>query len=177
MAEQTPPEEGKKPKSKFKLIVLPLALVALVGGGFVGFTQYGMVTRALAMTHGSGGGVDAENAPEGDAPEGGSATPVEYGVFYQFDGITANTIGQDGSHFLMMNLGVEAPEETIIEELKSREIVARDTVLKLLSVRSAEELILLETRNELKEEVRNAFNGILSEGQITRVYFTQYVLQ
>ncbi len=172
MADPTPADEAKKPGGKFKFILIPLALLSLGAGGAVGFSQYGLVTRALALTGAESADEDAPKADDAEAKK-----PVEYGSFYQFEGITVNTAGSGGSHYLMMNIGVEAADEGTIEELKSREIVVRDTVLKILSLRTFEELALVEMRTQLKDEVRGAFNSILSEGQIDRVYFTQYVLQ
>ncbi len=167
MSEPNQAEGAEKPAGKLKkLMIIPLALCALVGGGFVTFTQYPLVARVVA-TKDSGDAAEAEEAK----------VPVEYGAFHQFDGFTVNAVGADGSHYLMVNIGVEARKESILEELKGREIVVRDTVIKLLSARSAEELAILETRSVLKDQVRQAFNGILSEGTVDRIYFTQYVLQ
>ena len=169
MSEQNGPDEAVKPAGKLKqMMVIPLALMAMVGGGFVTFSQYPVVSRVV------GGGGSDEAAEQGEAPR---AEPVEYGAFHQFEGFTVNAAGSGGARFLMVNIGVEAQKEATLEELKSREIVVRDTIIKLLSVRTAEELARIETRHELKEQVRSAFNGILSKGSVDRVYFTQYVLQ
>ena len=169
MSEPNQAGEAAKPAGKLKkLMIIPLALFALVGGGFVTFSQYPLVSRVVATTGGEEAGEEAEAEAK---------VPVEYGAFYQFDGFTVNAMGADGSHYLMVNIGVEARKESILEELKGREIVVRDTVIKLLSARSAEELAVLETRGALKEQVRQAFNGILREGTVDRIYFTQYVLQ
>jgi flagellar basal body-associated protein FliL len=50
-------------------------------------------------------------------------------------------------------------------------------VLKILGSRSIEELSDITRRNELKETLRTAVNGILAEGEVKRLYFTRYVLQ
>ena len=50
-------------------------------------------------------------------------------------------------------------------------------MLKLLSARTVEQLASLDLRNEIKNELREAVNGILRKGEISRLYFTQYVLQ
>lgn len=165
MAELDPPGETEAPEGKGKLrllMILPLALLAMVAGGFVTFSQYPTVSRVMHRP---------------PAPETEAEAPIEYGFFHQFDGVTINPAGTGGARYLMLNIGMEAAKEATLEELKSREIVVRDTIIKLLSQRTVEELAVVEARTGLKDEVRDAVNGILRKGQIDRVYFTQYVLQ
>lgn len=172
MAEPNAADGAVTPKSesKLKLLLLPLALVALVGGGAVTATQY---TTVAGLVHRTG---SAEAAPEGEEAE--AAEPVEYGVFAQIEGLTVNpeTHGE-GTRYLLVNIGVEAPKEAVLEELSQRDVVIRDTIIKLLSARTVAELSTVETRAALKEEVRDAINAVLQKGQITRIYFTQYVIQ
>lgn len=168
MAEQDPTDEAVKPerKQKLMLLVIPLALLSLSGGSYVAFSQYATVSRVVGRS-GPGVQVEAEEKQE----------PLKYGFFHQFDGLTVNPASSGGARYLMMNIGLEAAKEATIEELKGREIVVRDTIIKLLSVRTVEELAQVETRTVLKEEMRDAINATLRKGQIDRVYFTQYVLQ
>ncbi len=56
-------------------------------------------------------------------------------------------------------------------------MVVRDTIIKILGTRTVDELANIESRTALKDEIRLAVNGILTEGEINRMYFTQYVLQ
>ncbi len=171
MAEPTPPGDAVKPKRTFKLLLIPLALVALVGGGALTATQYPALAGVMHRVGGSGDAAETdESGSTGDAP-------VEYGVFAQIDGITVNPISTDGTRYLLANIGVEAAEEVTLQEVKERDIVVRDTIIKLLSARTVENLSSMEGRSTLKDDVRGAINSTLRKGQIDRVYFTQYVIQ
>ncbi|MEM7383323.1 MAG: flagellar basal body-associated FliL family protein [Verrucomicrobiota bacterium] len=72
---------------------------------------------------------------------------------------------------------METTEPAILETVTAREMVVRDTIIKILGTRTVDELANIQERNVLKDEIRLAVNGILTEGEISRMYFTQYVLQ
>lgn len=173
MAEQDPADGAVKPKGKLKLLILPLALFSMGAGGFVTFSQYPIVSRVVSATGGS------EHAEEEAAheEEAEGHEPLAYGFFHQIDGVIVNPAASGGSRYLMLNIGMEAAEEATLEALKGREIVVRDTIIKLLSMRTVEELAAIEVRNVLKDEVRAAVNGVMGQEKIDRIYFTQYVLQ
>lgn len=172
MAEQDPADPTvEKPKAKLKLLIIPLALLSMGAGGFVTFSQYPNLSRVVAMT-----GVSAKEEP----PEEGTSTnaPVEYGVFAQIEGLTVNPQSHDGmQHYLLTSIGIEAAKQAVLDEVAARDIVVRDTIIKLMSARTMAELASLEGRDALKTDVRDAINDVLRKGKIDRVYFTQYVLQ
>ena len=153
-----------KKKSKLLLILLPLVLLALAGGLYLGFTQYARLAAAAAVLA-DDGGEEAEEAP------------VEFGEFLEVQGLIVNPAGTDGQRYLMLNLGLESNKGSVLEELETKEIVVRDRVLRLLSQRTVEELADIGRRDPLKDELRGAINRVLEEGEVTRLYFTQYVLQ
>lgn len=143
------------------MILIPLILLGGGGGGYLAYSQY----VALA-TIGKG---TEETAQE--------AEPVEYGEFTELDNLIVNPAGSDGKRFLMVKIGLESEESQTLEEIAQKKIVINDTVLNILSSETAEELASIENRDAIKEALRNALNEILTEGKITRLYFTQYVLQ
>lgn len=157
-------EAEKKPKSKKGLFMLLLVvLLALGAGGFVAYSQY----TTLAMTAnkvGLGGTKDQDQV-------------VEYGEFLEIDGLVVNPADSEGRRFLMVKLGIESTNASVLDEVSAKQVVVRDTVLKLLARRTVAELAAVELRTELKEELRAAVNGVLRDGEVQRLYFTQYVLQ
>jgi len=83
----------------------------------------------------------------------------------ELQGFIVNPAGTDGTRYLMINLGLESAKGDVLEELKEKEIVVRDTVLKLLGQRTVEELADISLRAQLKKELREAVNGILTKGK------------
>ena len=77
----------------------------------------------------------------------------------------------------MIQIGLESNKATALEEVKEKAIVLGDAILRDLSARTIDELGAIEQRNQIKEDLREVINKILEKGEVTRLYFTQYVLQ
>lgn len=152
-----------KKKSKLLLILLPVMLLAGGGGLYLGFTQYARLAAAAAVLADDAGTAEEE--------------PVEFGEFLEVQGLIVNPAGTDGQRYLMINIGLESNKGSVLEELEEKEIVVRDRVLRLLSQRTVEDLADIGLREPLKDELRGAINRVLENGEVTRLYFTQYVLQ
>ncbi|MFK7846914.1 MAG: flagellar basal body-associated protein FliL [Rhodothermales bacterium] len=166
-AEPTSPVEdaaGKKDNSLFVLILVPLMILSAVGGGFLAYSQYPMFAEIAATINGSGDEEEEE-------------APIEFGEFMELTNIIVNPVDSEGRRLLMLSVGMETAESSVLESVTAREMVVRDTIIKILGTRTVDELADIESRTMLKDEIRLAVNGILSEGEINRMYFTQYVLQ
>ena len=153
--------EGEK-KGKLLFVLLPMILLGLGGGGFVAYSQY----VSLAT-------MGYEPAPYGEE----ESEPLEYGEFKEMDNLIINPTGTDGKRYLMVKLGFESDNPKALEELTTKDIVIRDAIVRYLSAQTVPDLAAIEKRDSLKQDLRKNINKILENGRITRLYFTQYVLQ
>jgi flagellar protein FliL len=158
--------EGGGVLSALKML-LPIVLISLGGGGYLAYSQYASLAEAAAS---AGIHVGLGERPDEEAP-------VEYGEFGTIDDLLINPAGSGGNRFLVVSLGVEAQQHAVLEELLAKEIVVRDAVLRLLSRRTAEELGSIELRDQIKNELLVELNAVLQDGEIDRLYFTQYLIQ
>ena len=143
--------------------LVPAVALLLSAGGVLAFTQPALLSQVT-------GGVPAAQAAE---PE-----PVEFGEFAEMPGIVVNPMGTDGRRYLMVKIGAEAEEVGTLERLDEMSPAATDAVIDLLGGLRVEELTDISRRDSLKESIRTRVNDMLGEdGPVTRVYFTQYVLQ
>ncbi len=161
--EQPVESEGRS----FLMILLPLLFVALSGGGWVAYSYYPSVV-AMATTV----GLDFSSDDSTD-----EATPVEYGQFTELQGLIVNPADSEGRRFLMVNIGLETPDESGLEQLKQKDIVVRDKILRTLSKHTISDLSDISIREQIKQELLNEINDVLQDSMIDRLYFTQYVLQ
>ena len=162
MSADAPAPDAPAPKSKARLLV-PVAALLVGGVGALAVTQPDALGR-LTMS------AAAETAPQ--------EAPVEFGVFSEMPGIVVNPRGTDGRRYFMVKIGVEADEEETLARLDEMAPAATDAVIGLMSALPVSELADVSRRDSLKEGVRAELNRILGEdGPVTRVYFTQYVLQ
>jgi len=180
MAEQNQPQtdetntEGEEAKSAgrgkmgFIAVLVIAALVPAIAGGWIAYSKY---DRLVATAAAVGIQIGTKDVDE-EAHEA-----VQYGQFMQIENMIINPAGSGGKRYLLVSLGLESQNPVVLEEIKTKDVVVRDTVLKVLGVRTMEELADISRRDELKRQIRDAVNGILSEGQVSRMYFTQFVLQ
>jgi flagellar FliL protein len=152
------------PEKKGRNLLVPLVVVAAVAAG--AFFLGGDVVQAAL----------GSETPEASASE--ETAPAEFGEFAELDGIIINPRGTDGRRYLMVKVGAEAQDPKTLTRLNALGPVAKDAVIDMMASRTVEELSDVTRRDSLKELVRGRFNEILGEdGPVTRVYFTQYVLQ
>lgn len=163
-------EKKKKGKMGLLLVLIPALLLPSIGGAWLVFTRYPQVAqaaRSIALIFGE--------APTTEEEE--EVPAIEYGEFTQLEGLIVNPAETEGTRYLMISLGLEAPKADVFAEITRKDIVVRDTVLKVLGARTVSELSRVEARDQLKTDLRGAINGVLTEGEISRLYFTQFVLQ
>jgi flagellar FliL protein len=53
----------------------------------------------------------------------------------------------------------------------------RDSILDLLTPKTYKELMDLAGKQRLREDIAGRVNNALSKGKVTRVYFTEFVIQ
>ncbi|CAM3323137.1 flagellar basal body-associated FliL family protein [Rhodothermus bifroesti] len=159
-AEETPTK--RRWLSGLLLAVLTLGPTGV--GAWVSYFYYPTLLQAAAWFSGTN-------------PDKKEEKPIQYGQFTELQGFIVNPAGTNGTRYLMVNIGLESNKADVLEEVKEKEVVIRDIVLKLLSQRTVEELADIQLRTPIKEALRDTINSVLRKGKIDRLYFTQYVLQ
>ncbi len=157
------PEQSADSPWGRRLLLLVLLLLPAAGGAWVAYSQYAWVALSMAQP-------DTGTSPHAEAP-------TEYGAFAEMKNLIVNPAGTRGARYLAVNLGFETNDAGVLKEIETKEVVIRDAVLKQLGEKTVAELTDISRREELKKELLRAVNGILSQGQVTRLYFTRYVLQ
>jgi len=111
------------------------------------------------------------------AEEGKKDEPIRYGQFIELTDLIVNPAYSGGKRYLMLSVGIESEKSSTLEELSTKEIVVRDTILKVVGQYTVEELADINLRTEIKGQIRGAINSIVTEGEVSRVYLTRWVLQ
>lgn len=149
-----------------RLVPVVLTLVAVVASAIGVFTQRDRIEQMLG------------GAPPAAAAVTEVEPPVEFGQFAEMEGIVINPRDSNGRRYLMAKIGVEAESEKTLARLEELGPAARDAILTILASQSSQQLGDITRRDSLKQEVRGALNGLLGDdGSVSRIYFTQFVLQ
>jgi flagellar protein FliL len=170
-------EEGGAPAKGRNGVVIVAAIVALLGGGAAG-------VFALGPMLGGGGHAESEEGGHGEAEEegghgkksGGHGASAGSPVF-AIENLVVNPAGTQGTRFLIATVAIEAADAETATELHARDPEIRDVLLGLLSKRTVDQLSDLDGRENLKEEIRVAIEGVVGAKRIVRVFIPQYVLQ
>lgn len=79
--------------------------------------------------------------------------------------------------FLKTKVSLKTANEEVSEEIKRRNVVIRDTVIKALSSKQFEQVATERGKLKLKEEVGTTLNGMLGDGSVEEVFFTEFIVQ
>ena len=169
--------EAPKPKSKKGMILAILgAVVILAAGGGASF----FFMRAKAAT-----GIEGAQKPGGKAAKGGAEGSKgqpkadSHGVL-ALEPFIVNLAGDDGERYMKCTMRLvldhfEAAEKAKADDLTITRI--RDAMLGILSSHSFDQVATADGKESLRQEVRKRLNGILGEGEVTEVYFTEFIVQ
>jgi flagellar FliL protein len=163
-------EEVKKelPKKKFplKILILVVVFLFLFGGGV--FVWKGNLLAGFLSKDEAG----IEEIEEGY----GNAKP-DIGPVYELNTFIVNLAGTHGKRYLKSKVELELSAEEAKPEMERRLPQIRDNVLTLLSSKTYEDINTLEGKFQLRAEIMSVLNQHLTTGQITNVYFTEFIVQ
>jgi flagellar FliL protein len=143
------------------LVIVTITVLVVKGGGEKG--KKAAETEQPAAHGGGEGG-------EGGAPAGAATVfPLEPFVVNIYD-------GQD-IRYLRLKVEFEMGNPGAKAELEGRQAPIRDAILVLLTTKTLQDIQNLAGKNQLREEVLAAVNKIVTPGSVTRVYFTDFVVQ
>ncbi|MCK5679341.1 flagellar basal body-associated FliL family protein [bacterium] len=154
--------EGKK--SKKGLFIIIIIVVLLLGGG--GFGAYWFLLRTPPLTAEEIAEIEAAKQPE----------PVILPVF-ALKPFVVNLADKKSRRYLKVTMKLELSTEELLEEVDKRRAQLRDVVLTLLSSKTAVEVGTLEGKFLLRQDIIKRVNVNLLTGQVTKVYWEEFVVQ
>lgn len=91
--------------------------------------------------------------------------------------ISEVTLNLKDDRFLQIDLTLAVEESAVLDELKKRFPEVKDRTIALLQSKSGAEITKPEKRDQLKEELKNAINLVLSKGSVKEVLITGMLVQ
>lgn len=147
------------------IIIVALVLVLLIVGAVV------------AILSGGDDEQRQDNAPSAKEKPRNSMDSMQVGPMFPLDSFTVNLLSDSGRRYLKVQLNLELDAEEVAAELESKTAVVRDTVIRLLSSKTLEEISTAKGKDNLKEQIINQLNLRLRDGNVRNVYFTEFVVQ
>lgn len=172
-AEELGKTEGQSGKNPLLTILVLLNTVVV---GAIGYLQW-QTHQQIANTPSIHDVVSAEmKKAAGDSETQYQGQAVEEdGILFPLDGFTANLAQGDGPRrFVRLNAVLKFSKDSSEKEFQARKPQIRDTIISTLNAKRPEDLLKLEGKNFLKEEIKSAINSFLVDGRVIDVYYVSF---
>ena len=98
-------------------------------------------------------------------------------IFFLGDFTTSMATNDRAGKFVRVEVRLKMSDDDMVDELKFKNIVLRDAVIEEMSLKRFSEISGAEGKLNLKNNIKDRINTIVSDGEIEDVYFTQFIIQ
>ncbi len=166
MAEKGGTEGKAEAKRNWSIwFIIFVVLLILITAGVTSFYMLGGSFAGLASGDPWGG----QNRTE--------AQRDSLGPLVEMDEFVVNIDDGDRTRFLKTGITLEVRDSRSREEIEHRMPQIRDTVLSRASSKSYREVRDMQGKKQLRMEIQQEINSILSQGEVRQVFFTEFVVQ
>jgi len=160
-----------KPK-KSKLLLILLIVLAVLAGSAAGWYFFfkspsgdsGIVKK---------GSVEEKKAPEKTSKAGVQCEKMDLGE------VVVNLTGNGGGHYLRVKVVIEYPkgDKNLAKELKEKQHIVMDTLISTLRTKTLTDVTSANSVVNLKDSLIKEINNNLKTGDITGIFFTDFLVQ
>ena len=171
-------------KSKMMLIIILLLVVVAGAGGFFGWKYF--KAKADTTAHAAPSGHEEEESDDEEKPKKSKKKKKEKekgheeGATVNFEPFLVNLADKEASRYVKTSIRLLVANKESAESIAKGETLMprmRDTILTLLSAKTAEEMTSNEGKEKLKKEILEKVNEYLPEDGAEDVFFTDFVVQ
>lgn len=153
-APAAPAEGAAPPKGKKKLIIIGAVVALLLAGGGGAFFMMKKKADAEAAAAADGEDADAAPAKQAKKPEHGKDEHKGPPTFVPLEPFIVNLADKDTERFAQVGVSLQVDDAHLAEEMKGYMPAIRNAVLMILSHKTSEELLSVEGKHKLAEEIR-----------------------
>lgn len=152
-----------------------LVMMGMMGAGF--FVIWKQMSAAVAQVQQGDGQAEAEEEVPPEDLE------VNIGPLYKLDTMIVNLADAGGKRYLRITMEMELkPAEEVdpvdlVEEIDKRLPQIRDAVLMILPSKTYADISHTTGKIALRDQIIAQLNGLLKKGQVSTIYFTEFVVQ
>ena len=157
--------------NKILIILIGVVMVFMLG---LGGGLFMMWNKLSAMeTQSQSAAEDSEQADQ-DTP-----VPVDelLGPIFSLDTFIVNLADPGGKRYLRITIDLELDSDLLESEIKKRLPQVRDSILTILPTKHFADISSAKGKTALRDQMQERINGLLARGQITNIYFKEFVVQ
>ena len=108
-----------------------------------------------------------------------TSVPVEklLGPIFPLETFIVNLADKGGKRYLRVTIDLELDSEELEGEVAKRLPQVRDSILTILPSKRFEDISSVQGKTALRDQILERINGMLARGQITNIYFKEFVVQ
>ncbi len=99
-------------------------------------------------------------------------------MIFPLDDFRVNTADVDEPHFMRvkLSLGYDGQNKKLATELVERTQQIRDIVLQILNSKEKQDIDTQSEKERLKDEIKKNINNVLTSGEISDIYYDEFVI-
>lgn len=97
--------------------------------------------------------------------------------FYTIDPVIVNPAKSNGERYLKATVSLETRDPEVLAEIEKRLPQIKNQINSVLSSKTIEQVQTNEDKERLRREIQSRINGLLTTGNVTNVYFEEFVYQ
>lgn len=170
----------KKSKSKLKVIIIIVVALAVLGaGGYFGY-NYFIASKGNTNKNVIQPQVQVQQVQQGQAQQ--TAQNVSYlqqivsAKTYGLDEFLVNLADEDGKRYLKVKVFLGYDNKKLDTELEEKKPILRDAIISVLRAKKSTDITPKGVEN-IKLEIIQKINPMLTKGQLNNVYFNDILVQ
>ncbi len=156
------------------IVAVFVLLIGMMGAGF--FILWKQMDNAVAQ-------VQMKGSEQTEAEEPPAEQEMSLGQIYKLDTLIVNLADQGGKRYLRVTMDLElkpgekVESKDVIDEVELRLPQIRDAILMILPSKQYADIANTAGKIALRDEIMAKLNTYLKKGQISTIYFTEFVVQ
>jgi flagellar FliL protein len=154
--------------NKLMLILVGVILVLMIGIGAGLFLMWGKISSLGTETQ-------APPKPEESIAEEQQVSGP--GPLFDMKTLIVNLADTEANRYLRVTMNLELSSDAVQTEMEKRLPQVRDTIIKILTTRTFEEINTIKGKIALRDEIISKVNSYFTSGSIVNIYFTEFIVQ
>jgi len=117
------------------------------------------------------------NANTGEQSGQAATAEQTLGTIFALETFIVNLADKGGNRYLRVTMDLELGIPELETEIRKRLPQIRDSILMILPSKRFEDISSVAGKIALRDEIMETLNGFLNQGQITSIYFKEFVVQ
>ena len=157
--------------TKILIILIGVMMVLMLGLGGGLFMMWDKLSAMETQVQSEDG--ETEQADK-DTP-----VPVEelLGPIFSLETFIVNLADKGGKRYLRITIDLELDKEELESEVSKRLPQVRDSILTILSTKHFEDIRTAKGKTALRDQMQEKINDLLARGQVTNIYYKEFVVQ